>query len=292
VFFLISSFLEGLKMIWSHRRTRGFTLIELLVVIAIIAVLIALLLPAVQQAREAARRTQCKSNLKQVGLALHNYVDTYTRLPGAGDNGPTNCCAPDADRWDRLSWTFPILPFLEQANLYNSVYNNWAQMRRSPVAVYHCPSRRTPKLYLNLAKSDYSGSHGTSENGMFARYATASLSWGDVSDGLSATLMVGESMVHRGYMEVSGGCCGDNESAYDSGWADDVVRNTNTPPGNDVTSTTFASGIADGRFGSSHVGGFHGLLGDGSVRFVSINIDLTVFRRLGQRNDGQVIGEF
>lgn len=147
-------------MVPASRRIRGFTLIELLVVIAIIAVLIALLLPAVQQAREAARRSQCKSNLKQIGLALHNYIDTNSRLMGAGDNGPSTCCAPDPDRWDHLSWTFPLLPYLEQANLYQSVYDDWPQMRRSPVGVYHCPSRRSVRLYKNFAKSDYSGSRG------------------------------------------------------------------------------------------------------------------------------------
>ena len=116
-------------------RKQGFTLIELLVVIAIIAVLIALLLPAVQQAREAARRSQCKNNLKQIGLALHNYHDVHGKIPGAGDNGPVNCCSADTDRWDHLSWTFPILPFLEQANTYTSVYNNRPQMQKSLVAV-------------------------------------------------------------------------------------------------------------------------------------------------------------
>lgn len=275
-----------------RRKIRGFTLIELLVVIAIIAVLIALLLPAVQQAREAARRSQCKNNLKQIGLALHNYSDTCNRIPGAGDNGPTNCCAADTDRWDRLSWTFPLLPYMEQGTLYTSVYNNWPQMRKSTVPVYHCPSRRSVRLYQNLAKSDYSGSQGTAENGMFVRYVTASISLAAVSDGLSNTLAVGESMVHRGFMEGGGGCCSDNESAYDSGWADDVIRSTNVVPGNDLSDTALSSGLVDGRFGSSHVGGFHGLLGDGSVRFIQVSIDLTVFRRLGQRNDGQVLGEF
>lgn len=278
-------------MVPASPRIRGFTLIELLVVIAIIAVLIALLLPAVQQAREAARRTQCKSNLKQIGLALHNYVDTNSRLMGAGDNGPSTCCAPDPDRWDHLSWTFPLLPYLEQANLYQSVYSNWPQMRRSPVGVFHCPSRRSVRLYQNFAKSDYSGSRGTAENGMFVRYATASLSLKDVSDGLSNTLAIGESMVHRAYME-GGGCCGDNESAYDSGWADDVIRHTSLPPGADPVDAAVIADVADGRFGSSHSGGFHGLLADGSVRFIQFSIDMSVFRLLGHRSDGQVLGDY
>lgn len=117
------------------RRRLGFTLIELLVVIAIIAVLIALLLPAVQQAREAARRTQCKNNMKQLGLAFHNYHDTYLVFPpaavydGVADNNTTvggNTCSPSGGNtngntgvYGRAPWTVLILPYMEQATLYN-----------------------------------------------------------------------------------------------------------------------------------------------------------------------------
>ncbi len=107
----------------SRRARRGFTLIELLVVIAIIAVLIALLLPAVQQAREAARRTQCKNNLKQIGLAMHNYHDTYNRLPlggvcsGLAPNASSPSDFRDA-RWSQ-TWAIAALPLLEQGNLWN-----------------------------------------------------------------------------------------------------------------------------------------------------------------------------
>jgi len=92
-----------------QRKQRGFTLIELLVVIAIIAILIALLLPAVQQAREAARRTQCRNNMKQLGLALHNYHDAFTTFP-------------IGTQWsDDPNWRIGILPYLDQAPLYNSL---------------------------------------------------------------------------------------------------------------------------------------------------------------------------
>ena len=112
------------------RQIRGFTLIELLVVIAIIAILISLLLPAVQQAREAARRTQCKNNLKQIGLALHNYHDVHSRLPAGYFSYPTSTGnAPtwarlDADTWDGApgwSWAAMLLPFLEQGNITSSL---------------------------------------------------------------------------------------------------------------------------------------------------------------------------
>src|SRR2546429_4956642 len=98
-------------MIARTRKTRGFTLIELLVVIAIIAVLVSLLLPAVQQAREAARRTQCKNNLKQIGLALHNYLESFSRFP------PSICIRPGGPPgWSAQA---RLLPFIEQANLSN-----------------------------------------------------------------------------------------------------------------------------------------------------------------------------
>src|ERR1700742_24065 len=101
----------------SLKRRRGFTLIELLVVIAIIAVLIALLLPAVQQAREAARRTQCKNNMKQLGLAVHNYHDINNTFQMGAFNGYT--CAPP-----RMSYASPLFPQMDQANLFQAM-NAW-----------------------------------------------------------------------------------------------------------------------------------------------------------------------
>jgi len=103
----------------ARTKRKAFTLIELLVVIAIIAILIALLLPAVQQAREAARRTQCKNNLKQMGLALHNYHDVYDRFPNASMAADTP--QPGCSGWvlsRGWSWRVAILPYVEQANLY------------------------------------------------------------------------------------------------------------------------------------------------------------------------------
>ena len=213
-------------MIRSSRR--GFTLIELLVVIAIIAVLIALLLPAVQQAREAARRTQCKNNLKQWGLALHNYHDTFRTLSygamGRDANAPAN----------NFGWHVMVLPFMEQGNLYEQFkmelhYNNNdtafgtptnATLKESSFPALFCPSaserdrmsnesNRPTTNYYGVAGAKgpmpgvepeqvFPGHQGT-QTGGHGGYATngmlivnRSLRFGDCNDGLSNTLVVGE----------------------------------------------------------------------------------------------------
>lgn len=145
--------------------SRGFTLIELLVVIAIIAVLIALLLPAVQQAREAARRSQCKNNIKQMGLAFHNYHETFNRFP-IGAQYPIH----------QANWRVSILPYIDQAPLYNTLtqtpasgrgfnsYNGWtgdggygtgagsnASLINAFVAVYKCPSSTLSSFFVGSA---------------------------------------------------------------------------------------------------------------------------------------------
>src|SRR6056297_544562 len=138
-------FLRRPPMVRSGRRRAGFTLIELLVVIAIIAILVALLLPAVQQAREAARRSSCKNNLKQLGLALHNYHDTHGMFPinwGTGYDGTTN---PTSSV--QFSWMTYILPYIEESALYDTINFNEAlddpnnnAAASTVIDTYLCPS--------------------------------------------------------------------------------------------------------------------------------------------------------
>ena len=154
-----------------HQRRVGFTLIELLVVIAIIAILIALLVPAVQKVREAASRTQCTNNLKQIGLAAHGYHDQNKFLVPAwlGGNGI------DPDGW--ATWAVLLLPHLDQGPLYSEWNLNYPASTQPPsayqqhLAVYHCPSR--PAFVLSIGDfvpaggglSDYGASFGTEANG-------------------------------------------------------------------------------------------------------------------------------
>ena len=208
------------------RARRGFTLIELLVVIAIIAILIALLLPAVQQAREAARRASCKNNLKQIGLALHNYHDVYAGFPSGWigvTNGRSNVLGESGFAWGTM-----ILPYLDQAPLYRR-FNFSSPLDASPnrtlvnqhLTVYQCPSDPKPESFqtpdrngnqIQMATANYAGVFGTVEldncytspagtppvsaqgqclsDGVF--YHNSAVKIRDIIDGASNTLIVGE----------------------------------------------------------------------------------------------------
>jgi prepilin-type N-terminal cleavage/methylation domain-containing protein len=222
----------------AHRpRRRGFTLIELLVVIAIIGVLVSLLLPAVQQAREAARRTQCKNNLKQTGLALHNYLDTYTKFP------PSYCVVPGVTTTVGGQWSFRarILPYLDQANLQGLInwgvgYSTQLNVATTRVPSFLCPSEVNDIIRVNPSTGvprDYPASYaanfgtwkvwdptnGTGGDG--ALHPNSRFSTADFTDGMSNTLCAAEVKAYTPY-----------------------IRNTSTDPGPAVpTATDFAAGM-------------------------------------------------
>lgn len=293
------------------RNRRGFTLIELLVVIAIIAILIALLLPAVQQAREAARRTQCRNHLKQIGLALHNYHDVFNVLP-PGWVGVTNG-AYDIYGMNGWGWAARILPHLDQAPLYNqmnfqvkmeSAAN--AAFRISVLPVFRCPSDTAPaeiwtiqdgtgNSLANLAVANYVGVFGISDIddcngapnspclGEGAFFQNSRIQFRDFTDGLSNSIIVGERKTRR-----------DNGFDWTSTWAG-VVANGEDAMVRILGTTDHTPNHPNNHFddfSSYHVGGAHFALGDGAVRFVSTNIDIGVYQHLATRSAGDVVGEF
>ncbi|HUG19827.1 MAG TPA: DUF1559 domain-containing protein [Planctomycetaceae bacterium] len=347
---------------------RGFTLIELLVVIAIIAILVALLLPAVQQAREAARRSSCKNNLKQIGLAIHNYHDVYNQFPHAiwnVEGSPTWSPASKGSAFVRL------LPFLEQAPIFDAIDfrgvwsaggNPWQcpdpnnltmcqveamtdgngrLLRDIPLEVLMCPSEGGPDKDGHGAKSNYAFSIGASAmpshpthqcnlypGNVFATGAAAHgndgsgrdisgpfsrLNWaanfGSLPDGSSSTIAVGEILPQ----------CGDHTRNgwfhFNSLWVATTapinypiacVRESKVINGVRVAWNDDAaySQLPDGKchhwqnwqtsqgFKSNHTGGAHFVLCDGSVHFLSENIDYRTYQRLGCRRDGEAVGAF
>lgn len=234
------------------RRYKGFTLVELLVVIAIIGILVGLLLPAVQAAREAARRMQCSNNLKQMALAFHNHQDSKRYLPGGGRDGNaklgdplTSCC--NSLTYSGYSWLYQILPYVEQQSLYDLAVNsdpvgsgsnsaNDAVASRIP-GIYICPSRRNPTLYGGSYRSDYAGNAGERTVGLGFRNGgtnsgrrgvvrqTDSQGWKlmieQIKDGSSNTLMIAEKALHPTAHGAEGG---DNERWSNPGWDEDIAR--------------------------------------------------------------------
>jgi len=245
---------------WRH--CWGFTLIELLVVIAIIAVLIALLLPAVQQAREAARRTQCKNSLKQLGLSLHNYPDVLNRFPQAKVYDPNMTQCQSWISGNGLSWRVMILPYIDQAPLYQTInFSEWIEcrtftpstitpLRNKVIPAFFCPSDPTPQVYqsawagTNYAAMAASGkgavnppalsscgatgfSHGDQTGGL----AYQGRKIAEITDGTSNTALAGEVFRGKSFWNL---CAGDDHTGQrchrwfeESGWCG---ADTSRPP--------------------------------------------------------------
>lgn len=285
-----------------RRRNRlGFTLIELLVVIAIIAILIALLLPAVQQARESARRTQCKNGLKQLGIAMHNYHDVYQRFP---PSMIYDLSSSTGSRW--WSWNVCLLPQLEQATVYNAMDveinglfspTAWTNDPYTSLLLpmLQCPSDVSAGVYessglqIRLGTTNYIGCRGSDRypaagNGIFPE-RNISMRFRDVTDGTSNTLMIGERPVEGNQITAWWAVA----SGYDGQGLGDQVMDSSEGL---YQGTPGSIGVDARHWWSLHVGGAQFVLGDGSARFVSNSIDHQTLLNLSSRKDGNVIGEF
>jgi len=294
-----------------RRVSYGFTLIELLVVIAIIGILLALLLPAVQQAREAARRTQCQNNLKQIGIAVHNYHDLHGGLP-PGWVGVTQG-QPDVNGPSGLGWAAMLLPSLDQTPLYKTINTRVSTLnpvnqtpRTTTLSVFRCPSdpsnptwtlhseEQPGRTLTRLAAANYAGVFGTTSveechdlppgqschgNGVFSH--NSHVRFRDLVDGASNTMVCGERKTDasRDWHSTWFGVIHGGEECHAR-----ILGSADHPP-------NAAAGHLDD-FSSQHASGVHFLFGDGRVRFLSENINRAIYQGLATRSGGELLGNY
>jgi prepilin-type N-terminal cleavage/methylation domain-containing protein len=270
------------------KKAKAFTLVELLVVIAIIGILVGLLLPAVQQAREAARRCQCTNNAAQLALAVHHHEFSTERLPSGVINpgGPIR----NEPAGQHVSWIVQILPYVEQGNIYNhfdieagtyAVANKAARMQT--INILECPSVPTPEF---LAFTSYVACHHDSEapidgsnNGIM--FLNSKIRFSDIRDGSSNTIMLGEATTATNTL----------------GWASGTrasIRNASRISTQNVEKANIEDVLGSlnvGGFSSAHTGGATFAMADGSIHFISLNISPKILRKLGSRADGELMQE-
>ncbi|MDB5387615.1 MAG: xcpT 9 [Planctomycetaceae bacterium] len=293
------------------RRT-GFTLVELMAVSAVISLLGAQVLPAVQQAREAARRTQCKNNLKQLGLALHNYHDSVRTLPIGWVGADYETKKAEVFGPNGFGWTMFLTPYMDQAQLYTKVdfsaridAGDNVKLLSTVIPTLRCPSdpftKKTWKIkdsknvdLVELATSNYVGSFGTGALAKCEKMKSGEIGTGDglffhnsfvgfraITDGLSNTIAIGERI-------------GDEKTDHLSTWPGVVAKGTHPFArilgSSDVALNAKERSPSDYR--SAHPDGTHFLLCDGAVRFIATKIDFKNFQSLTTRAGGEVVSDY